>query len=84
MDPLISIQLVSRREVYHSGDKLQFDVQIDAIKPEEIVAVESSVMWYTAGKGDEDIGVHFFERLTPPDAEDGDLRPWRQLATVLP
>jgi hypothetical protein len=84
MDPLISIQLVARREVYHPGDKLLFDVQIDAIDPEEIVAVESSVMWYTDGKGDEDIGVHFFERLTPLDVEKNDLRPWRQLATVLP
>jgi len=27
-------------------------------------AVERSVVWYTEGKGEEDIGVHHFERIT--------------------
>lgn len=27
-------------------------------------ALERSVLWYTEGKGEEDLGVHFFERLT--------------------
>ena len=27
-------------------------------------AVERSIVWYTEGKGEEDIGVHSFERLT--------------------
>ncbi len=26
--------------------------------------MERSVLWYTEGKGEEDIGVHFFERIT--------------------
>jgi hypothetical protein len=30
-------------------------------------AVEHSVLWYTEGKGDEDLGVHFFERVVDPD-----------------
>jgi len=30
-------------------------------------AVEHSVLWYTEGKGDEDLGVHFFERIADPD-----------------
>lgn len=31
-------------------------------------AVELSVMWLTEGKGDEDMGVHHFERLAPEEA----------------
>lgn len=31
-----------------------------------IRAVERSVLWYTEGKGEEDIGVHFFERVHEP------------------
>jgi hypothetical protein len=27
-------------------------------------AAELSVLWYTDGKGDEDLGVHYFERLS--------------------
>lgn len=30
-------------------------------------AVEHSVLWYTEGKGEEDLGVHFFERITDAD-----------------
>lgn len=29
-------------------------------------AVEHSVLWYTEGKGEEDMGVHFFERIVDP------------------
>jgi len=27
-------------------------------------AIERSLLWYTEGKGEEDIGVHFFERIS--------------------
>ncbi len=30
---------------------------------ENLRAVEQSVLWYTEGKGEEDLGVHFFQRL---------------------
>lgn len=30
-------------------------------------AVEHSILWYTEGKGEEDIGVHFFERIVDPE-----------------
>jgi hypothetical protein len=29
-------------------------------------AAEHSVLWYTEGKGEEDLGVHFFERVVDP------------------
>jgi hypothetical protein len=32
-------------------------------------AAELSVMWFTEGRGDEDLGVHYFERLTAEDIE---------------
>jgi hypothetical protein len=34
----------------------------------EVRAVEVSVLWSTEGKGDEDLGVHHFERLTAEEA----------------
>jgi hypothetical protein len=42
------------------------------------------VLWYTEGKGDEDLGVHFFERRVPADADHGDLRVLRRFTTRLP
>ena len=41
-------------------------------------------MWRTEGKGEEDIGVHHFERKVPGEIAGGDLRQMFQLVTVLP
>lgn len=83
MDPLISIQIQGDRPVFLPGDEIDCDYQIDAIGREDLVAVEASVIWITEGKGGEDLGVHYFERRVPADA-DGDLRQWRRFRTSLP
>ena len=84
MEPLISLGLRRPKQVYEPGETLEFEFQLDAIEPDEIQAVEASVLWYTEGKGDEDLAVHFFERRVPAEAEDGNLCPLRQIATELP
>ncbi len=84
MEPLISLQLLAPNSHFRPGDTLLAEYQIDAIDPTEIQAVEASVLWFTEGKGDEDLGVHFFERRTPGDADDGDLRRLYRFCTVLP
>jgi hypothetical protein len=84
MEPLISLQLREPRSEYHPGDELACEYQIDAVDPREIQALELSVLWYTEGKGDEDLAVHYFERRLPADAEDGDLRRLSRFRTVLP
>lgn len=84
MEPLISLCLVGPRRSYAAGEELVAEYQLDAVLPDEIQAVETSVLWYTEGKGEEDLGVHFFERRLPGDAEDGDLRPLRRFRTTLP
>ena len=83
MEPLISIQLFSRPPVYTPGEELVCDYQIDAVAAEEIQAVEASILWYTEGKGDEDMGVHYFERRVAHD-QDEDLRALRRFQTVMP
>jgi hypothetical protein len=70
--------------MYHPGDELECEYQIDAVEADEIQAIEASVLWYTEGKGDEDMAVHFFERRTAADTEDGDLRPLHRFRTMLP
>ncbi|MCI0361545.1 MAG: hypothetical protein L0211_23930 [Planctomycetaceae bacterium] len=84
VDPLLSICLAGAKQSFSAGDELVCEYQIDAIDPADIQAVEVSVVWYTEGKGEEDMGVHYFERRLPSDAEDGDLRPMRRLRTRLP
>jgi hypothetical protein len=83
-EPLLSICLVGSKRAFSAGDELVCEYQIDAVDPADIQAVEVSVVWFTEGKGEEDMGVHYFERRLPSDAEDGDLRPMRRLRTRLP
>ncbi len=84
MEPLLSLQLAEPRRIYQPGDELECECQIDAVEANDIQAVELSVLWYTEGKGDEDLGVHFFQRRVPRDCEDGDLRPMYRFRTILP
>ena len=84
IEPLLSLHIRSANGVFHPGDRLECEYQVDAVQPLDIQAVEASVMWCTEGKGDEDFGVHYFERYTPGDAIDGDLRHLHLLRTDLP
>lgn len=84
IEPILSLSLVGPRRCFGVGEELVCEYQIDAVDPADIQAVEASVLWHTVGKGEEDLGVHFFERRLPADAEHGDLRPLRRLRTRLP
>jgi len=84
IDPLLSLCIVGSKRQFAAGDELVCEYQIDAVEPADIQAVEFSVLWHTEGKGEDDLGVHFFERRLPSDAESGDLRPMRRLRTRLP
>ena len=84
MDPLIAVRIHSPNCLFHPGETLDCDFQIDAVSPADTQAVEVSVNWFTEGKGEEDIGVHYFERYTPSDAVDGDLRQLHRFQTTLP
>jgi hypothetical protein len=84
MEPLISLGLRRPKEAYEPGETLEFEYQLDAVDPQEIQAVEASVLWYTEGKGDEDLAVHFFERRVPAEVEGENLCPLHQVATRLP
>jgi hypothetical protein len=83
-EPLLSLCIAGSRAAFAAGDELVAEYQLDAVDPTEIQAVEASVLWYTEGKGEEDMGVHFFERRLPSDDDDGDLRPMRRVRTRLP
>lgn len=83
MEPLISIQIQGNQSFFEPGDQIDCDYQIDAVDADDIQAVEASVVWCTEGKGDEDMGVHYFERRMPSDSN-GDLRQWRRFQTAPP
>jgi hypothetical protein len=82
--PLISIQIDERQKVFEPGEVLAGAFQIDAVEPSELSAVEISVLWFTEGTGDEDMGVHYFERWSVADVPELNLHQRRRFQTVLP
>jgi hypothetical protein len=56
--------------IYAPGAPLTARYWIAGIGQEQVRSIERSVDWYTEGKGEEDLGVHFFERIPPPSPTD--------------
>jgi hypothetical protein len=69
---------------YRPGETLCGEYWIESAKPGEVKAVEVSVLWYTAGKGDEDFAVHDFQRITIDERTEADPRSRGEFSTVLP
>ncbi len=49
---------------YQPRDHLAVRYEISGLGQDQVRAVEHSVAWYTEGKGEEDLGVHHFQRIT--------------------
>jgi hypothetical protein len=79
--PVLNLSLDGARTDYQSGETLSGTYRIVAPEGGEPQAVEISVLWVTEGKGDEDMAVHFFERVS---AEGGALAEPHPFSTVLP
>jgi hypothetical protein len=69
---------------YRPGEQLTGRFMVDSGHAWGVRAAELSVLWYTAGAGDEDLAVHHFERLVDDPARPLDLRVPHRFATVLP
>jgi len=84
LDPLISMTILDFRTQFEADELFRWEFQIDAVGNQDILAVENSVLWHTSGKGDEDIGVHFFERRVAKKNEPQDMVSLRRFETLLP
>ena len=70
--PVVTVQFDRADRRYGPGDPLTARHRIEGLGDDRIQAVEHSVLWYTEGKGEEDLGVHFFERVEDRPAAEGD------------
>jgi hypothetical protein len=80
----IRILLDSAGSHYQPRDRLTGRFMVEGTRMSTVRAAELSVLWYTAGKGDEDMAVHHFERLVDDVARPLDLRVPHRFASVLP
>ena len=62
--PNVIVRFNEPHRMYQPRAALILRYSIEGIDNEKVRAVERSVLWYTEGKGEEDLGVHFFERLS--------------------
>lgn len=83
-DLSISIALDDGDRVYSPGETLSGRYWIVSRDPQQIKAVEASVLWHTRGKGDEDMAVHDFWRRDLDEESQFDLRRPESFSTTLP
>ncbi len=82
--PLIVIRLDGDNRHRQPGQTLSGQYWIESLDPSQVKAVEASVLWYTEGKGDEDMAVHDFWRRDASDAQVLDARRPEPFSTTLP
>ena len=82
--PTVHLKICNSKPVFRPGDVLECECTVNAQEPIELQAVETSVVWRTEGKGEEDMGVHFFDRRNKADVRDGDLGTLYRFKTQLP
>ena len=82
--PMVNLSLQENRKLYQPGEVLVGQYRCGPSAGEEIKAIELSVLWYTEGKGEEDLAVHFFERLEPDNGQRIPLHAPRQFSVELP
>lgn len=62
--PRVDVQFDTPHRHHEPRGQLAVRYRIEGCDGERIRAIEHSVLWYTEGKGEEDLGVHFFQRIT--------------------
>ena len=83
-EPMVIIRLDIDDRVYQPGEVLSGEYWFESLDTSQVTAIEASVLWYTEGKGDEDMAIHEFWRR---DATDGiliDPRRPERFSTALP
>lgn len=70
--------------MFQPGDFLKCEYTVTLQPEHDVHAIETSVIWLTEGKGDSDIGVHFFERRQKQSLTSETFNQPQRIGTVLP
>ncbi len=82
--PTVTIRLDGNGRVYRPGETLSGQYRLVSAAAGDVKAVEVSVLWYTEGKGEEDLAVHEFDRTSAEDGERIEVGRPQPIRTVLP
>ncbi len=81
--PVVTVFFCKADRIYETLEPIDIRYQISLPPGSSLRAIERSVLWYTEGKGEEDLEIHFFERLTDRAAVSG-AAPEGRFAVGLP
>jgi len=62
-EPAVILRLEDNGRVYPPGGEIAGRWWVEGVRADQLSAVELSVLWYTEGKGNQDLAVHHFERF---------------------
>ncbi len=79
-----SLRLIGESRTFSPGEMLRGEYFVEIADPHDVKSVEVSVLWFTEGKGDEDMAVHFFQRQVNDNGGFTDFRNTQQFETQLP
>jgi hypothetical protein len=82
--PELTISLDPVRRAYRPGETLSGEFLVEWLHTEQPTAAEVSVLWYTEGRGDEDLAVHYFDRRGADQGSAVDWRRPQRFSTQLP
>ena len=83
-EPRIIIDFDENDRPFQPGETISAECRLESFDFEAIKAVEVSVLWHTEGKGDEDLDVHEFRRISADDLNWNEFCRPNRFAAVLP
>ncbi|MBN2294356.1 MAG: hypothetical protein JXM70_18145 [Pirellulales bacterium] len=83
-DPYVAISFDDDAQEFMPGETISGQFKLESFDPGSVKAIEFSVLWYTEGKGDEDLDVHEFRRIEADDMNWSAFRRAEQFDVTLP
>lgn len=83
-EPAIGLRFLTLQTVLEPQELLEFEYCIKRVDIKQVDHLELSVLWFTEGKGSEDIGVHLFENVSGEELAQRSFESPRIVQTLLP
>lgn len=83
-EPLVIIRFDGEGHIHRPGETISGEYWIEFLHSCQVEVIEVSVMWHTAGKGEEDMAVHEFWRQDAADGRPIDPAQPQPFRTILP
>lgn len=81
--PQVTVTFRGDGNLYTPGERLLARYRVEGVDETLVTAVERSVAWYSEGKGEEDLGVVFFDRVVAGRQVSEEQAGWQPLTGTI-